>query len=53
MKQVVSGGRGLAPFRLLERWVASPLFWAVFLVLGLGVRFRQYLYGHSYAAFGW
>jgi 4-amino-4-deoxy-L-arabinose transferase-like glycosyltransferase len=32
----------------VERVLAAPLFWGVFLVVGIAVRFRQYLFGHSY-----
>jgi hypothetical protein len=32
----------------LEKLLASPCFWGFLLVAGLAVRFRQYLFGHSY-----
>jgi 4-amino-4-deoxy-L-arabinose transferase-like glycosyltransferase len=48
VKNLASGVHFSSRFSLLERWLASPLFWAVFLVLGLAIRFRQYLFAHSY-----
>ncbi len=34
--------------RMSARWVASPLFWGLILALGLAIRFRQYLFAHSF-----
>jgi hypothetical protein len=36
-----------APGRL-ERWLSSPWFWCVLLAAGLAIRFRLYLFAHSY-----
>src|SRR5262249_52473119 len=41
----------LAPPPRLEKlaqWLASPACWGVFLLLALAIRFRQYLFAHSY-----
>ncbi len=32
----------------LTRFFSSPLFWGALLLLGTAIRFRQYLFAHSY-----
>lgn len=39
---------GVEPPTPFERWIASPFYWALLVVLGAAARFRQYLFAHSY-----